>query len=107
MSDSIIYIDSEQQLNDLISEGNLIVDFYADWCSPCRAMAPALDTFSQRKTSTVAKVNVDLLPELGGKFKIRGIPTILGYNKEGIETVRVVGAQSLSALEDISSKIQA
>jgi len=77
--------------NEVINQGATIVDFYADWCGPCRAMAPTLDKFAaSRDDVSVVKVNIDKHPELASEYGVRSIPTLLGF-AGGVETGRSVG----------------
>lgn len=77
----------------------VLVDFYAPWCGPCRALAPALEGIAKAYDSRVrvAKVNVDDCPGLASRYGIRGVPTLLFF-KEGEEVDRVVGLPSAGAL---------
>ncbi len=77
----------------------VLVDFWADWCAPCRMTAPALDALAREKAGhlKVVKINVDQNPAIAGRFNIRSIPTmILFKNGQAIETL--VGAMSKDAL---------
>jgi thioredoxin 1 len=75
------------------AEGVLMVDFWAEWCGPCRAIAPVLDELVQEFQGqvTLAKVNVDEHPGLAARYGIRSIPTIL-FIKEGKVVDQVIGA---------------
>ena len=73
--------------------GLLMVDFWAEWCAPCRAIAPTLDELTRESAGKVslAKVNIDEHPALAARYGIRSIPTIL-FIKSGEVVDQVIGA---------------
>lgn len=87
--------DSDVLQNDL----PVLVDFWADWCGPCKMIAPILDEISQEYDGKlkVAKLNIDENPNTPPKFGIRGIPTLMIYKNGQVEATKV-GAVSKSQL---------
>ena len=83
----------------------VIVDFYADWCGPCKTMAPALDALAseQRGRVLVAKLDTDANPHTAASFGIRAIPTIIAF-RGGREVARETGAVPKNALEALVLK---
>jgi thioredoxin 2 len=92
--------DFEQTLRG--SSAPVLVDFYADWCGPCKMMAPTLDDFTRQHAGEllVLKLDTDANPAVTTRFGIRGIPTIIAF-QDGLERGRHVGAADLRALEGL------
>ena len=98
---------TEQTFDEALvaTEGLAMVDFWAEWCGPCRAIAPVLEDIAGASEGrvTLLKVNVDENPGLAGRYGIRSIPTIL-FVKDGAVVDRVVGAVPRAALQDIVNR---
>jgi thioredoxin 1 len=84
----------------LESEQPVIVDFWAEWCGPCHAVAPVLDKIADERASELrlVKVNIDEEPELAQRYGIMSIPTIVLF-RNGEPAAAAVGAQPKSMLE--------
>ena len=84
----------------------VVVDFYADWCGPCKIMAPLLDDVAHRRAGEmlVVKLDTDKNPITGQRFGIRGIPTLIAFRK-GQEVGRRVGAVPPAELEAFLNSI--
>ncbi|MFA7668127.1 MAG: thioredoxin TrxA [Burkholderiaceae bacterium] len=100
MSDSIKHVtDASFESDVLNSEIPVLVDYWAEWCGPCKMIAPLLDDAANQYQGRVmiAKLNVDDNPETAAKFGIRGIPTLMLF-KDGKTAATKVGALSKSQL---------
>ncbi|HHZ11470.1 MAG TPA: thioredoxin [Acholeplasmataceae bacterium] len=71
--------------------GTVLVDFYADWCGPCKMVSPIVDELSEENAEIgFKKVNVDDDPDLAMRYNVRSIPTLILF-KDGVEVDRVIG----------------
>ncbi len=75
---------STEEFNNMLNEKKtMVIDFYADWCGPCKMMGPVIEELAgEYEDKLIAKVDVDNTPELAQKYGISGIPTVLFF-KEG------------------------
>ena len=82
---------SSNNFEDAVKSGAVLVDFYADWCGPCRMVSPIIDEIAEERSDiTVGKVNVDESIELASRFGVESIPTVIIF-KDGKEVNRITG----------------
>ena len=93
--------DDTFELDVLRADGPVLVDFWAEWCGPCKQIAPSLDEISEELEGKVAlaKVNIDENPETPSKYGVRGIPTLMLF-KDGEVASTKVGALPKSKLKE-------
>ncbi len=100
MGDNVTHL-SESTFDETIgaSEGAVVVDFWAEWCGPCKMIAPILEEVAteQQGKVTVAKVNVDDHPGLARRYEVMSIPTLIIF-KDGAPAKRIVGARGKGQL---------
>src|SRR5258708_6358169 len=90
---------NDDNFSTITASGVVLVDFYADWCGPCRMVAPILEKVAQKLEgkATIVKVNTDEANQTAGKLRITSIPTLILY-KNGEEVGRVVGVKDEASL---------
>jgi thioredoxin 1 len=100
MSEHILHVSDSSFENDVLqSQTPVLVDYWAEWCGPCKMIAPILDEVAKEYSGklTVAKLNIDENQETPAKFGIRGIPTLMLFKGGNVEATKV-GALSKSQL---------
>ena len=100
MSNNIVYVSDQSFEEDVLKvDGAVLVDFWAEWCGPCKMIAPILDEIADEYSGRVkvAKLNIDENPATPPKYGIRGIPTLMLFKNGNVEATKV-GAVSKSQL---------
>lgn len=96
----IKYLENEN-FDDLVSNGIHIVDFYADWCGPCKMMGSVLENMSD---VSIIKINTDLHQDLATKFGVMSIPTLIFF-KDGIEQNKIIGFKNEDEIRKILNEL--
>jgi thioredoxin 1 len=100
LSEKIVYVTDDSFEQEILqADGPVLVDYWADWCGPCKMIAPILDEIASEYDGKlkVAKLNIDENPVTPPKFGIRGIPTLMIFKGGNVEATKV-GAVSKSQL---------
>lgn len=96
---------NQEELEEAIVNGVSVVDFYADWCGPCKMLANTLNQVEQSSPqASFYKVDIDANMELAANLGIKNIPTVIFF-KDGIEKRRLLGNNSTSSYENIINEI--
>lgn len=84
------YIKSEKEFDEVIKKDKVVIDFYAEWCGPCKMLSPILDKVSKEMNLDTYKVNVDEVEDVARQYGIMSIPTVMIFEK-GKMTKKNVG----------------
>lgn len=100
----IKYLEKEKDFKDEIKDGNVLLDFYADWCGPCKMLGLSLEDLNEeREELKILKVNVDKFENIAREYSVMSIPTLIMY-KNGKEINKEVGFLSLEDLKQFIDK---
>jgi thioredoxin 1 len=97
---SVLHVNTKEFQHEVLdTDAPVLVDFYADWCGPCRRLAPTLDRLARQRPDTkVVKVNIDKSPELAERYRVESIPTVIVF-KQGEVASRQTGFVNDAALQ--------
>lgn len=106
MSNEKLFTDANFQPDVLSAKGLILVDFWAEWCGPCKQLAPVIAKISEANVGklVVGKMNVDENPSIPQRYGIQGIPTLIFF-KNGEEAERLVGYQSQQAIQKLIDEL--
>nr|WP_307774646.1 thioredoxin [uncultured Cetobacterium sp.] len=94
----VLSLNNENFKSEVIEKkGLVLVDFWADWCGPCKMLAPILEELANESEASICKVNVDESGDLAGDYGIRSIPTMIIF-KDGEKIDQIVGLRQKSEL---------
>ena len=93
-----VHIRSGEHLDELVGEGGVVlVDFYADWCGPCKMLEPVVEELAAETEATVAKVDIDQLQQLAQRYRVQGVPTMFLF-AGGEQVEQMVGVKQKEKL---------
>jgi len=96
---SLMHMENENY-DEMVKQGIVLVDFYAEWCGPCKMLAPMLEALSdQRSNLKIIKINVDKREDIARRFGIMSVPTLYIY-KEGLLVSEKKGFQTIEMLNE-------
>ena len=95
----VLHLEKSEDFKNLISEGTVLVDFFATWCRPCQMLGPVLDEVSEEVDFKIVKVDVDQVPELAGEYQVRSIPTMVKF-EAGVAKDVTLGYKSKEEVKD-------
>ena len=104
---SIKVTDASFDADVLNAEGLVLVDFWAEWCGPCKQISPALEEIATEMVGkvTIAKVNIDNNPVIPSKYGVRGIPTLILFKGGEVAATKVGAAPKSQLIEWVESEL--
>lgn len=97
----MIYLE-KNNLNEVIKEGKYLVDFYAEWCGPCKMLAPVLEALDSK--INIVKIDIDKLKDLASEYRIMSIPTLLFF-KDGTKQEELIGFHTEEEIEEVINSL--
>ena len=89
---------NNENFNELVGEGRVLIDFFATWCGPCKMLSLVIEKFDKKNTIPIIKVDVDECEEVASKYRIFSVPTLIIF-ENGKEIKRKTGYMGLEELE--------
>ena len=100
-TENLVHANNPREFDAAVGDGKVLVDFYADWCAPCRMMEPAVEEVAEEGTQVV-KVDIDENQKAASAYGVRSVPTLVVF-EDGDPVRRAVGAKSADELRDFVS----
>ena len=108
MSDSVLHV-SDSEFNETVIKANgpVLVDYWAEWCGPCKMIAPVLDAIAEEYAGklTVVKINIDDNPQTPQHYGVRGIPTLMLFKDGEVEATKVGALTKVELAKFLDSNI--
>jgi thioredoxin 1 len=96
--DGPVHVDGQDHLDELVGEdGVVLVDFYADWCGPCKMLEPVVESLAAETPAAVAKVDIDTHQGIAAQFGVQSVPTLVLF-ADGEQVEQLVGVQDEGTL---------
>jgi len=95
-----VQVGNVQEFQNAVADGVVLVDFYADWCGPCKQLEPIVESIAAGTDATVAKVDIDANQGLAAQYGVRSVPTLLLF-ADGEQVEQLVGLQQEPRLRSL------
>jgi len=95
-----VHVDGAESFQEAVADGVVLVDFYADWCGPCKQLEPIVERLAATTDATVAKVDIDANQGLAAQYGVRSVPTLVLF-ADGEAAERLVGMQGEQQLRSL------